>query len=150
MQLPNMAISRLLPDSMEWMASLFSLGVLIHVSVLRKGEWDLWTMRFIYAWISYEAVVPCALNQLSNMAYSEATLVANKWLSSFLLGMTSSILIYRGFFHRLNRFPGPFVARLSNVYASWLAIKEEHMYLEVQKLHKKYGDIVRIGRPYLN
>ncbi|KAG8672181.1 hypothetical protein FPOAC1_005443 [Fusarium poae] len=132
-------------DSTESLAILFFSGVIVHVAALRKGEWDLWTIRFVCAWITYEAVTPCALNQLRSMVYFDAIRLANKWLFSFLLGMTSSILIYRGFFHRLNRFPGPFVARLSNIYASWLAIKEEHMYLEVQKLHQKYGDIVRIG-----
>jgi hypothetical protein len=144
-----MSSSSPLLDSSESLVGLFLLGVFAHVFALRKGEWDLWTMRFIYAWITYEAVTPCALKQFWSIAYFDAILTTNKWLFSFLSGMTSSILIYRGFFHRLNRFPGPFIARLSNVYASWLAIKEEHMYLEVQKLHQKYGDIVRIGRTAL-
>ena len=133
-------------DSWETLAGLFGLGVMSHVFALRKGEWDLWTMKFIYAWITYEAVVPCALIQFRPMAYIDAIFTANMLLSAFISGMTISILTYRAFFHRLNRFPGPFIARLTNVYATWLAIKEEHMYLEVQELHKKYGDIVRIGR----
>jgi hypothetical protein len=149
MQPPAMTFSSPSLDSVESLAILCLFGVFAHVFALRKGEWDMWTMRFICAWITYEAVTPCALNQLRPMAYFNAIFLANKWMFSFLLGMTSSILIYRGFFHRLNRFPGPFVARLSNVYASWLAIKEEHMYLEVQKLHRKYGDIVRIGKSML-
>lgn len=132
-------------DSWETFAGLFGLGVLSHVFALRKGEWDLWTMKFIYVWITYEAVVPCALIQFRPMAYFDAIFTANMLLSAFISGMTISILTYRAFFHRLNRFPGPFIARLTNVYATWLAIKEEHMYLEVQELHKKYGDIVRIG-----
>ncbi|KAJ4026558.1 hypothetical protein NW752_001508 [Fusarium irregulare] len=132
-------------DSWETLAGLFGLGVMSHVFALRKGEWDLWTMKFIYAWITYEAVVPCALIQFRPMAYIDAIFTANMLLSAFISGMTISILTYRAFFHRLNRFPGPFIARLTNVYATWLAIKEEHMYLEVQELHKKYGDIVRIG-----
>ncbi|KAJ4017603.1 hypothetical protein NW766_003668 [Fusarium irregulare] len=132
-------------DSWETLAGLFGLGVMSHVFALRKGEWDLWTMKFIYAWITYEAVVPCALIQFRPMAYIDAIFTANMLLSAFISGMTISILTYRAFFHRLNRFPGPFIARLTNVYATWLAIKEEHMYLEVQELHKKYGDIVRIA-----
>ncbi|RGP77278.1 hypothetical protein FLONG3_4793 [Fusarium longipes] len=132
-------------DSLESLVGFFLFGVFAHVFALRKGEWDLWTMRFIYAWITYEAVTPCALIRLWPMAYFDAIIIANEWFFSFLSGMAISILIYRAFFHRLRQFPGPFVARLSNVYASWLAIKEEHMYLEVQKLHQKYGDIVRIG-----
>jgi hypothetical protein len=63
--------------------------------------------------------------------------------------LTISILTYRAFFHRLSRFPGPFRARLSNLYATKLANKDEHMYLEVQELHRRYGDIVRIGSSVL-
>jgi len=57
-----------------------------------------------------------------------------------------SMLIYRVFFHRLNRFPGPFLARLSNFSATGLSSKDLHLYEEVQKLHKKYGDVVQLDK----
>ncbi|CVL12932.1 related to pisatin demethylase cytochrome P450 [Fusarium proliferatum] len=121
------------------------LGVLVHIFVLRKGEWDLWTVKFIKAWATYEVTVSLFLTQLYSFSVWQAVSVTNKWFASFAAGLTISILSYRAFFHRLNRFPGPFIARLSTVYATYLAVDEEHMYLEVQKLHEKYGDIVRIG-----
>lgn len=122
------------------------LGVLVHIFVLRKGEWDLWTVKFIKAWATYEVTVSLFLTQLYSFSVWQAVSVTNKWFASFAAGLTISILSYRAFFHRLNRFPGPFIARLSTVYATYLAVDEEHMYLEVQKLHEKYGDIVRIGK----
>lgn len=121
------------------------LGVLVHIFVLRKGEWDLWTVKFFKAWATYEVTVSLFLTQLYSFSVWQAVSVTNKWFASFAAGLTISILSYRAFFHRLNRFPGPFIARLSTVYATYLAVDEEHMYLEVQKLHEKYGDIVRIG-----
>ncbi|KAF9776611.1 hypothetical protein IL306_005185 [Fusarium sp. DS 682] len=123
----------------------FLLSVLVHVFVLRKGEWDLWSVKLIKAWVTYEVTVSLLLTQLYSFSAWQALSVTNKWFASFATGLSISILIYRAFFHRLNRFPGPFLARLSAVYATWLAVDEEHMYLEVQKLHQKYGDIVRIG-----
>ncbi|KAF7558005.1 hypothetical protein G7Z17_g333 [Cylindrodendrum hubeiense] len=60
-------------------------------------------------------------------------------------GIYSSIIVYRGAFHRLNRFPGPFAARISNLYVTLLSIKKFQLYEEVQQLHEKYGDIVRIA-----
>ncbi|KAF5638147.1 cytochrome P450 monooxygenase cytochrome P450 [Fusarium sp. NRRL 25303] len=122
----------------------FILGVLVHIFVLRKGEWDLWTVKFIKAWATYEVTVSLFLTQLYSFSVWQALSVTNKWFTSFAAGLTISILSYRAFFHRLNRFPGPFIARLSTFYATYLAVDEEHMYLEVQKLHEKtYRDINR-------
>ncbi|KAF4950438.1 hypothetical protein FSARC_13196 [Fusarium sarcochroum] len=132
-------------DTVELYLTLFFAGVVTHVIALRKGEWDLWAMKFLGAWIFYETALPLLLSQYGSVSYLKALLITNKSSIAFLTGLTSSILAYRSFFHRLNRFPGPFVARLSNVYATVLANKEEHMYEEVQKLHHQYGDIVRIG-----
>ncbi|KLO97291.1 pisatin demethylase cytochrome P450 [Fusarium fujikuroi] len=125
----------------------FILGVLVHIFVLRKGEWDLWTVKFFKAWATYEVTVSLFLTQLYSFSVWQAVSVTNKWFASFAAGLTISILSYRAFFHRLNRFPGPFIARLSTVYATYLAVDEEHMYLEVQKLHEKYGDIISIATP---
>lgn len=65
---------------------------------------------------------------------------------SLVAGLTLSILTYRAFFHRLNRFPGPFAARLSNFYPTYLSAKKLHLYEEVEQLHRQYGDFVRLGR----
>ncbi|KAF5693592.1 cytochrome P450 monooxygenase [Fusarium denticulatum] len=119
----------------------FILGVLVHIFVLRKGEWDLWTVKLIKAWATYEVTVSLFLTQLYSFSVWQALSVTNKWFASFVTGLSISILTYRAFFHRLNRFPGPFLARLSTLYATYLTVYEEHMYLEVQKLHEKYGDI---------
>ncbi|PNP84053.1 hypothetical protein FNYG_02741 [Fusarium nygamai] len=127
-------------------AAAFILGVLVHIFVLRKGEWDLWAVKLIKAWATYELTVSLFLTQLYSFSVWQALSVTNKWFASFVTGLLISILTYRAFFHRLNRFPGPFLARLSTFYATYLTVDEEHMYLEVQKLHEKYGDIVRIGK----
>ncbi|KAJ5758202.1 Cytochrome P450 [Penicillium nucicola] len=55
------------------------------------------------------------------------------------------MLVYRAFLHRLSRFPGPFLARLSNFYVTALSGKKLQLCDEIQKLHQQYGDYVRIG-----
>ncbi|KAF5642512.1 pisatin demethylase cytochrome P450 [Fusarium tjaetaba] len=115
----------------------FIVGVLVHIFVLRKGEWDLWTVKLIKAWATYEVTVSLFLTQLYSFSVWQALSVTNKWFASFVTGLSISILTYRAYFHRLNRFPGPFLARLSTFYATYLTVDEEHMYLEVQKLHEK-------------
>ncbi|KAM0250781.1 hypothetical protein ACHAP5_001998 [Fusarium lateritium] len=140
-----MALSHFDVDSKESLTALFLVGVVTHIFVFRKGEWDLWASAFLRTWAFYEFATPCLLVQYGNLSIWKAFSITNKSLLAFAVGMTSSILVYRAFFHRLSRYPGPFQARLSNLYATKLANKEEHMYLEVQKLHRQYGDIVRIG-----
>jgi hypothetical protein len=75
---------------------------------------------------------------------------ANLWQAiltadaSFLGALTVSIALYRLFFHPLRKYPGPFLARLSKL---WLAsvCRDGETLRVVRELHKKYGDIVRIG-----
>ncbi|RKL41492.1 hypothetical protein BFJ72_g5384 [Fusarium proliferatum] len=85
----------------------FILGVFVHIFVLRKGEWDLWTVKFIKTWATYEVTVSLFLTQLYSFSVWQALSVTNKWFASFAAGLTISILSYRAFFHRLNHFPGP-------------------------------------------
>ncbi|KAK7738105.1 hypothetical protein SLS63_002438 [Diaporthe eres] len=59
--------------------------------------------------------------------------------------MFLSIVVYRVGFHRLNRFPGPLLARVSNFYIAGVAFRRHKEYFELDKLHQKYGDVVRIG-----
>ncbi|KND90425.1 Tryprostatin B 6-hydroxylase [Tolypocladium ophioglossoides CBS 100239] len=75
----------------------------------------------------------------------EALKIASSLLSVCVGGIFSSVLVYRAAFHRLNRFPGPFLARLSNLYVTLLSVKKFHLYEEIQALHHEYGDIVRVG-----
>lgn len=65
-------------------------------------------------------------------------------LGSYLGALFTSIIIYRVFFHRLRRFPGPFWARFSKFYGIYLA-RNWKMHEEHDLMLKKYGDLVRIG-----
>lgn len=43
------------------------------------------------------------------------------------------------FFHRLSRFPGPFLARLGNFYIMARVLRTHQEYSVLQSLHNKYG-----------
>jgi hypothetical protein len=83
--------------------------------------------------------------EYENDYHWQAFTIALKHCSTLAAGTICSILTYRAAFHRLNVFPGPFKARLSNLYVTALGLKKRHLYKEVQELHRKYGDVVRIG-----
>ncbi|KAK5711509.1 hypothetical protein LTS12_027940, partial [Elasticomyces elasticus] len=69
--------------------------------------------------------------------------------SYFLVGTYGSLLTYRIFLNPVNRFPGPWTARLSSfLWTVQLGNSDAH--LRLQALHKKYGSIVRIGSANLS
>lgn len=73
------------------------------------------------------------------LLYSGKLLVLSHFMGLFL-----SMIVYRVFFHRLRHFPGPVMAKVSKLYGLWMSRGAQY-YLEVEKLHDKYGDIVRVG-----
>lgn len=76
------------------------------------------------------------------------SIIASIYMVSFMLtGILSSIFLYRiSFFHRLYKFPGPFRAKISNLYLTKRSVASFQLYREIQDLHKNYGDIVRVGK----
>ncbi|KIW87852.1 uncharacterized protein Z519_11436 [Cladophialophora bantiana CBS 173.52] len=133
------------PHRFLWAALL---GVIAHLTLFRHGEWDTSAPALISAFFSTQLLlvgygtayapsfkaVPLAVLHVSGLGIC------------FLVGTFTSILIYRGFFHRLSRFPGPFWARLSTIYPTSLSFRSKlHLYEEVQALHRQYGDFVRLG-----
>ncbi|RSL58249.1 hypothetical protein CEP54_007900 [Fusarium duplospermum] len=126
---------------------VFLLGVLLHVVFFCRGEWDVYTNKIVVAWLgtltaSTVLIAECTQDHVS---YWGAFAIASTYCFTLTTGTICSILIYRAMFHRLNVFPGPFGARLSNLYVTALGLKKRHLYKEVQELHRKYGDVVRIG-----
>jgi cytochrome P450 family 628 len=65
--------------------------------------------------------------------------------TTFILSMSSSILLYRSLFHRLRHIPGPTLARLSSLYLVKKSCENDQFHLYLEKLHQRYGDVVRIG-----
>ncbi|KXH33844.1 benzoate 4-monooxygenase cytochrome P450 [Colletotrichum simmondsii] len=135
----------------------FLVGVILHLYVFRFGEWDLSAQRIITnftlayaATIGVTMVLPPFIPMVSR-ASLEATSLAQVskaaaiLFSSLTTGIYTSMLVYRGLFHRLRRFPGPFLAKFTNLYVTLKIWNRMHLHEDVRKLHEKYGDVVRIG-----
>ncbi|KAK7418715.1 hypothetical protein QQX98_003733 [Neonectria punicea] len=126
----------------------FAVGVVLHVGVFRRGEWDLYTTKLLGSTVLINIALSYALFTFAADEFDtrwKAYRAASLLVGTVLAGLYSSLVVYRGLFHRLNRFPGPFFARLSNFNVTLLSIKKFQLYEEIQKQHEKYGDIVRIG-----
>ena len=126
----------------------FASGILLHLLIFRVGEWDLYTPHLLagsallYGGATY-GLSKYGLGESLPSLHSASTVGLLQ--ASCISGIVLSILVYRAAFHRLNRFPGPFLARLSNGYVTSLSVKRFHLFEEVKELHAQYGDIVRLG-----
>ncbi|KAL6863552.1 cytochrome P450 [Trichoderma novae-zelandiae] len=64
-------------------------------------------------------------------------------LGVLLLGITTTVL-YRLFLHPLARIPGPRLAAVSNIWHAYHA-RNGHMFDLGRRLHREYGEVVRVG-----
>lgn len=130
-----------LPDG----TTFLMLGVALHVLALRNGEWDLSVFKILTAVVTAPFALTLCQISLHGMAFSSALWESCYLVGSVISGIYLSMAVYRIGFHRLNRFPGPFLARLSNFYFTGVAFRRHQEYFELEKLHRQYGDVVRIG-----
>ncbi|KAF2466583.1 cytochrome P450 [Lindgomyces ingoldianus] len=122
------------------------LGLVSHV-LLMQGEPDhqghiifsVWMVAFGIA-----TVTEYATDSRVNGIF-QALAVSGLTATVYFAALLTSILLYRGLFHRLRKFPGPFLARFSKFYSLSLVLPDCQYYFQVEKLHEKYGDIVRTG-----
>ncbi|KAL1979470.1 hypothetical protein VTN96DRAFT_5729 [Rasamsonia emersonii] len=125
-------------------ATALLLGVLFHHSI-RPIEIDfkLWTLFGIS--IALNLVLFGSLVSQAGFGVTAAVGKTALVNAAFNVGLFGSIAIYRLYFHRLHCFPGPWGAKLSRLWALRVAAKNVRFAFEVEKLHKQYGDFVRIG-----
>ncbi|GAB1315434.1 hypothetical protein MFIFM68171_05644 [Madurella fahalii] len=116
-------------------------GVAAHLFVFRYGEWDVASPSIFVFYASTFAASAVACYAHLGVPIS----VIARLGGCHALGLYGSMLLYRAFFHRLSKYPGPFLARLSNFYITARSMKKLHLFEEVQKLHAQYGDYVRLG-----
>ncbi|KAH8673451.1 cytochrome P450 CYP548A5 [Xylariales sp. PMI_506] len=72
-------------------------------------------------------------------------------LPTILLGLVAAItayfaclVIYRVYFHPLAKYPGPFLAKITDAYQLYHAWKGDR-HLDFWRMHERYGKIVRFG-----
>ncbi|VUC32865.1 unnamed protein product [Clonostachys rosea] len=131
----------------------FIVGVLVHLVIFRLGEWDGVPGRIAAFFIAMYAISSAVSTYALAEAYGGASAVLINISALFLallLGLFASMTMYRAVLHRLRSFPGPGLARISSIYGSRMALKRLKYFDEVDQLHKKHGDFVRIGPNHLS
>ena len=92
------------------------------------------------------AIVPGVLvavfrQHFGSLAAAVLTLYATYW--SLLI---TFVTVYRlSPFHPLARYPGPVLYKISMGWLAYVSWRDRKAYIYVHELHKRYGDVVRIG-----
>ncbi|KAI0534986.1 putative cytochrome P450 oxidoreductase [Xylaria digitata] len=116
-------------------------GISAHLLVFRVGEWDAVSPLIFVFYLTVFLVGTFVANLHFNIPVIEVTRLAGY----HVFGLYLSMLIYRVFLHRLSKYPGPFLARVTNFYITARSLRKLHLFEEVEKLHAEYGDYVRLG-----
>lgn len=99
-----------------------------------------------YSSIAFVALllVSPIIRLLQPLVYSLTRAIALA-VTTYVLALLGSVAVYRlSPFHPLAPYPGPLVCKVTNLWTAYIASTgKSHRYYE--KLHEKYGKVVRIG-----
>ena len=124
-------------------------GVVSHLGFFIHGEHNRNGIYILRAAVLLPSLSYLYLIYYHSFTRLQAIVFTTTVFWSFTLSLWSSMLIYRGFFHRLRSFPGPSGAKYSKFWHTFKAA-DFRWYKKVNALHAKYGDFVRTGKlhPY--
>ena len=78
--------------------------------------------------------------------------MATQWIYRILGGLlfySCLVVLYRLRFHPLAKYPGPWLARITSLYALYHAWRGDR-HVNFHRCHERYGDFVRLGPNYLS
>lgn len=122
-----------------------SIGLLAHNAIFIRGEWhrqapELCVLSFALPLVLW-ALEPRHDGHLTYEALQHAFSATG----SFFTALSISMVVYRLFFHRLQKYPGPVLARMTKLWHFYhCGSTQNHLLME--KLRKHDGDYVRVGK----
>ena len=121
------------------------LGVLSHLIYFIHGEHHESAPTLALLCVIVPALLFTGQVVYMNVDANKAALTTTVLYMSYFSALWTSMIVYRVFFHRLNKFPGPFPAKVSKLYHTALVIRTMDNYLLLDRWHQKYGAFVRTG-----
>lgn len=119
-------------------------GIASHVFYFKAGEHHMLAIRYIQAFVSAFIAAIVALVQLADASVTAALLNVTSIATSYLVGIFGSLILYRLYFAPINKFPGPWQAKLSSLWFMGTTPHED-CYHRLDALHREHGRYVRIG-----
>ncbi|EAW15346.1 cytochrome P450 [Aspergillus clavatus NRRL 1] len=109
-----------------------TIGLGMHHGLFIHGEWHIQAPLIVLYHFTCFSVL------LMTISHAE-------WLiGGYLLSLYTSIAVYRLFYHRLNSFSGPVLARTTKLWHVWKA-RHRQNHLVLLDLYQRYGEVVRTG-----
>ncbi|GKU09605.1 unnamed protein product, partial [Fusarium langsethiae] len=140
------ALEPILRSSWQTTAGVSALaGVLSHHIVFRPYEIDGAAWNLVFTYIGLFVALCIVYAQIAGFGFFASLCRTLLVATTYNVSLTASILVYRAFFHRLRSFPGPFMTKLSRFDTLQKVVKTTRGCEDIQRLHKKYGNVVRIG-----
>lgn len=125
------------------------IGVTTHVIVFARGEWERHVVTIAWSIFLSPALIYAATSRFIGGLYIQFLIYTLTTVIGFSVGFLISMGIYRIYFHRLRKFPGPLGARLSGFWSMGTALRGFQLHKKTQQLHEFYGDFVRIRKKNL-
>lgn len=122
----------------------FTGGVLSHLLFFHHSERHLFPFRYIQFYLLLLGITTVARSHYLSSPTTLALKSNTTLFSIYFLGLYSSLIIYRLFFNPLNKFPGPYFARLTK-FNHVVRNKNFDGHHQLLALHQKHGPFVRIG-----
>ncbi len=120
-------------------------GLVSHFLYYSHGEHHMSAPVLFYFYILLILAIFAYETQRDDHGYLKDLQSTSVTITAYALSLYTSIIIYRICFHRLRRFPGPSLARVSKLWHVYRARQSLNHQL-MQDLHKKYGSFVRTGK----
>ncbi|BCS22088.1 cytochrome P450 [Aspergillus puulaauensis] len=128
----------------HWAGAASLAGGTSHLAFFIRGEWDGASSTLAAYYMATEALVLVIISRQLELGTWD---ILSRFFAlnfGYFLGLFSSILIYRAFFHPLRSFPGPPLAKLSTLWSIKETVPDFRFHVTVDEAHRSYGDFVRI------
>lgn len=122
----------------------FLAGTAIFWLYFHRFETHLYAFTYLNTFLASEIAFGIALVKLYSYSIPAAAALTFTVGTAFLVGAYGNCLFFRLFLNPLNKFPGPYPARISSMWLSTQLGNSDGYYWLLDQ-HKKHGKYVRIG-----
>jgi cytochrome P450 family 628 len=123
------------------------VGVVAHLAWFIHGDHMLYAPTYVLTALLAQPIATFLLVHFQGLPTLYSALLAFITYWCFLLGVFTSMIIYRVYFHPLRHFPGPPLAKYSQWYHFYKVKIERDCdnFRYLDRMHAKYGEYVRVG-----
>lgn len=126
--------------------SMAILAATLYWFVFRITTVENYLAPLLWFYLVAMSIVGSAYFTIANFSILQTLFRLTVVVTSFNGSLILSIAVYRLFFHRIRRFPGPLWSKLGRFADVALAAKEVKYYREVATMRETYGDFIRTGK----